>query len=128
MKLRIRGNSIRLRLSRAEVAQMTSAGTVVDRIDFGTSQLEYRVSGDSAADRPSARFDGAAVDVRLPEAAVARWAGSDAEVSIEGTQAIDGDAEGLRILVEKDFACLKPREGEDDSDMFAHPEAGQLQC
>ena len=32
-----------------------------------------------------------------------------------------GKSEDLQILVEKDFACLAPREGEDDSDAFAHP-------
>jgi hypothetical protein len=31
----------------------------------------------------------------------------------------------LGILVEKDFACLAPREGEDESDMYPHPEAKQ---
>ncbi len=35
----------------------------------------------------------------------------------------DGDA--LKILVEKDSACLTPREGEDESDMFLHPLDGQ---
>jgi hypothetical protein len=32
------------------------------------------------------------------------------------------DAE-LRIVVEKDFACLTAREGEDESDNFANPNA-----
>jgi len=27
----------------------------------------------------------------------------------------------LRIIVEKDFACLAPRSDEDESDNFAHP-------
>jgi hypothetical protein len=30
----------------------------------------------------------------------------------------------LRITLEKDFACLAPREGEDESDNFPHPQAG----
>ena len=42
----------------------------------------------------------------------------------EGEQQHDnGDV--LSILVEKDFACLAPREGEDESDMFPHPGAEQ---
>ncbi len=31
----------------------------------------------------------------------------------------------LTLLLEKDFACLVEREGEDESDMFPHPHAGQ---
>lgn len=27
----------------------------------------------------------------------------------------------LRILIEKDFSCLEPRDGEEDTDTFAHP-------
>ena len=62
------------------------------------------------------------VTVRLPETAVRAWASSD-QVSIEGElQHTNGDK--LTILVEKDFACLAPREGEDESDMFPHPAAG----
>jgi hypothetical protein len=34
----------------------------------------------------------------------------------------------LRILVEKDFACLAPREGEDESDMFPNPLSGKETC
>jgi hypothetical protein len=34
----------------------------------------------------------------------------------------------LKILVEKDFACLAPREGEDESDMFPHPKAATDGC
>ena len=38
MKLRIRGNSIRLRLSRTEVAQFAGNGNVEDTVEFGSSQ------------------------------------------------------------------------------------------
>ena len=32
------------------------------------------------------------------------------------------------ILVEKDFQCLAPREGEDESDMFPHPDGDSTTC
>ena len=38
-----------------------------------------------------------------------------------GEQVLD-DGSTLKVLVEKDFACLTERE-EDESDMFPHPEA-----
>jgi hypothetical protein len=34
----------------------------------------------------------------------------------------------LNILVEKDFACLAPRAGEDERDMYPHPNADEAQC
>ena len=55
-----------------------------------------------------------------------QWADSE-QVSIEAVQTIDDGSE-LKILVEKDFACLTPREGEDESDLFPHPEEGEANC
>ena len=49
------------------------------------------------------------------------WATTE-QVSVECEQVLD-DGDKLGILVEKDFACLAPREGEDESDMYAHPNA-----
>ena len=66
------------------------------------------------------------VTVRLPESSVRAWANSE-QVSISGEQQ-HNNGEKLVILVEKDFACLTPREGEDESDMFPHPQAGEVEC
>ena len=49
------------------------------------------------------------------------WALTE-QVSMEGEQFLD-DGGKLTILVEKDFTCLAPREGEDESDMFPNPQA-----
>jgi len=42
------------------------------------------------------------------------------EVSLQAEQPL-GDGENLKLLVEKDFRCLSPREGEDDADLFPNP-------
>jgi hypothetical protein len=57
---------------------------------------------------------------------VLAWASSE-QVSITGEQQ-HNNGDKLVILVEKDFACLAPREGEDESDMFPHPQAGEAEC
>jgi len=59
----------------------------------------------------------------LPEADVMRWAATE-QVSIAANETLD-DGDFLKILVEKDFACLAPREGEDESDMYPHPQDRQ---
>ena len=64
--------------------------------------------------------------MRIPETTVLAWATSE-QVSIEGEQVLD-DGETLSLLVEKDFVCLAPREDEDESDMYPHPEADEGGC
>jgi len=121
MKLRIRGDSIRIRVTQAELREIADSGRVRDTIRFGGGVgLSYALESDAAAREPRARYAKNLISVVLPAATVQRWAGSN-EVSIEGEQAL-GDGQTLRILVEKDFACLQPRSGEDDSDMFPNPE------
>ena len=123
MKLRIRDNSIRLRLERAEVDTLRDNGLVTSRTAFpGGREFGYVVESSPASVNPGAVLSDSTVTVRLPEATVLAWANSE-QVSISGEQRLaEGDV--LSILVEKDFACLAPREGEDESDMYPHPNAG----
>lgn len=115
MKLRLKGNSIRLRLAKAEVARFAEAGVVEERVEFGQAgpPLVYAVEAVPRED-VSTDFEGGRIRVLIPEDAASKWARSE-EVGIYGS------ANGLKISVEKDFACLKPREGEDESDMYPHP-------
>ncbi len=119
MKLRVRGNSIRLRLNRGEVAALGAGGRVEERVPFGPGvALAYVFE---AADVPAlvAHFDGARIVVQAPRGEVAAWAAGD-DVGMEHEGAVAPD-ETLRILVEKDFACLTGRPGEEDHDAFDNP-------
>lgn len=123
MKLRIRGDSIRLRLKRGEVAQIAEGKSIMEETHFPASVLTYRVdvSQDNAI---AAEYEDGNLVVSLPAAKVADWAKSD-EVSLMATQALAGGA-NLTLLVEKDFACLDPghgRDHEDDADTYPHPSA-----
>lgn len=121
MKLRIRDNSVRLRLTRGEVETLRSEGLVKARTGFpGGREFQYIVESSPACVNPGAFLSECVITVRLPEATVLKWANSE-QTSIQGEQPLDD--EPLSILVEKDFACLAPREGEDESDMFPHPAA-----
>ena len=127
VKLRVLDNSIRLRLTRPEVDQLGTAGIVSARVAFADdSRLEYTVESSPACVEPVASFSGGSLLVRLPETLVADWSGGE-QVSIESEQALT-EGGWLRILVEKDFACLSPREGEDESEMFPHPLSGEASC
>ncbi len=127
MKIRIRDNSIRLRLTRGEVDVMHREGRVVSTTGFPDGhQFTYALESSPASVAPAASCRGSEIRVRLPETAVLAWATTE-QVSIEGLQQLD-DGQQLKILVEKDFACLAPRDGEDESDMFAHPDADSAAC
>lgn len=119
MKLRIRGNSVRLRLTQSEVETFGEKGVVSETVKFGDSAEEnfgYELRR-SPNDEHSAAFESGVIRIFAGKSAVEKWVNSD-EVGIEGT------AGKLSILIEKDFECLKPRPGEDESDNFPNPNLG----
>ncbi len=116
MKLRIRGDSIRLRLTRQEVVALGESGEVAERTHFADGIfLEYRLRSDSESNACVAVFHDNVLTVSVAAELAARWVHSE-EVAV-GCE----DSGPLRILIEKDFACLSERQGEDDSDAFPHP-------
>ena len=121
MKLRIRGNSIRFRLSQTEMVQLVENGAVGDSVEFGPdARLTYRVDA-RPVESLQADFTAQGIQVTIPTAMVQRWAEPE-EVAIRGEQTLAGDA-SLSILLEKDFVCLTPRDGEEDADSFPNPAA-----
>ena len=127
MKLRIRDNSIRLRLTRPEVERANSDGLVKGQVQFaGSNSFAYILESSPATVKPEAHISNNVLTVRIPQLDVKRWAESD-QVSISSEQDVNDGAQ-LKILVEKDFACLAPREGEDETDMFPHPDADSQSC
>ena len=126
MKLRIRGNSIRLRLTKSDIALFAAAGTVEERVEFGFAKpaLCYRLERIPDEDTTRARFEDACLSISIPAADADNWIESE-QVGIEATQPIDNE-KVLRILVEKNFACLAERVNEDDSDAFTNPRATNI--
>ena len=127
MKLRIRDNSVRLRLTRGEVDAVQETGVIRSQTGFpGGREFRYCVESSPASVNPAAFFSDNEITIRLPETMVLAWATTD-QVSMQGEQVLD-DGSKLQILVEKDFACLAPRDDEVESDMFPHPDADGSQC
>lgn len=123
MKLRIRGDSLRLRLKRGEVDQIAAAGSVTEETHFPGTRLSYRLDVSDSGELRAEFADGDLV-VTVPASRARDWAASD-DVSLMATQELGG-GRSLAILIEKDFACLAPGHGRqhgDDADSFPHPEA-----
>jgi hypothetical protein len=110
-----------------EVDALQTEGLVQARTGFpGGRVFSYAVESSPATVTLAAFFSDNKVSIRIPETTVLAWATSE-QVSIAGEQLLD-DGEVLQVLVEKDFACLAPREGEDEKDMYPHPQAGTESC
>ena len=128
MKLRIRGNSIRLRLKQGEVAQVAAGESIVEETHFPGSVLTCRLDVSETNDI-EANFSDGNLGISLPASQVLGWATTD-EVSLTATQDLPGGAT-LNLLIEKDFSCLEPghgRDHEDDADSFPHPSATKGAC
>jgi hypothetical protein len=123
MKIRIQGNTIRLRLSQGEVNALNEVGQVEESIQFGaTPQETLRYTLQKADVREmGVSYAGHEMKVFVPAGLVCAWAETD-QVGLEQEMNL-GEGKSLRILVEKDFKCLTPRQGEDENDNFPNPKA-----
>jgi hypothetical protein len=121
MKLRIKGPTLRLRLTQGEMRALQDAGEVEDEVPFAPGvSLVYRLKRDASAREITASFRDGVVEVLIPEGKAREWCLTSL-VTLAHEQSLPHGA--LRITLEKDFACLAAREGEDESDNFPHPDA-----
>jgi hypothetical protein len=122
MKLRIKGDSLRLRIAPSELLRLMEAGRIEETVHFGleadarlTYALEVGGGGELAV-----RHQGTRVAVVLPEAIARAWAQGN-DVGVYGSFAVSGGL--LEIAVEKDWACLDKSDPE-NADTFPNPNEG----
>ena len=121
MKLRIKGNSIRLRVSPSDLTELAENGKIESAIHFADSPAamwSYSIAQQSAPAGPSIEFASNGVTVSVAADQLKRWANSE-DVGIFFSQNI-GSQGTLDVLLEKDFACLD-RSEEENSDTFPNP-------
>lgn len=115
MKLRILGDSLRLRLSKSDVTTFAQTGRVEEVTHFGgEARMTYALEHAESIEALQAAFDGSEITVRMPSSMARGWADTD-EITLQGAH------DGLSLLIEKDFKCAIPRPGEEDYDGFEHP-------
>ena len=119
MKLRIKGNSIRLRLLRSEVDKFAADRKIWEDVGFGASTLRYSLQMSPEAKSIEARFGNNEIEVLIPEAAAQAWA-TNGDVGFEAEQRI-GNTETLAIVIEKDFVCIDRPDDPDRDDAFPNP-------
>jgi len=122
MKLRIKGNSIRLRLLRSEVERLAAAGVISEEVRFGlgTHQaLLYSVAASPSVEAVTVQYSDDQILVLLPESLALKWTSGN-DVGIEASMDIGGDST-LAVLIEKDFECVDRPDDPDRADAFPNP-------
>ncbi|GIV62251.1 MAG: hypothetical protein KatS3mg044_1117 [Rhodothermaceae bacterium] len=108
MKLRIQGNSLRLRLAASEVEALRTGGRVEETMRLGPDRLfRYILTTEAEASSFAVRFDGRTLMVILPAAEASGWIETD-RVGLEAAIPV-GAGEVLRVLVERDLPCRHGR-------------------
>jgi hypothetical protein len=124
MKLRIKGDSLRVRVSRSEVGRLLAGDCLEDTIHFApeaSAKFTYALQQEASVSRPSVQYGADKVTILIPADQANEWGVSD-QVGIAEDINL-GDVGTLALLIEKDFACLD-RSEEDNEDTFRNPNVG----
>jgi hypothetical protein len=116
MKIRIKGNILRLRISKSELDRFHATGLLQETTDFGSSTLTYELRKDANKTNLEAGFSHNTISVWMPQSWVNEWIETERVGFANKTRPDDS----LYILVEKDFKCLDETH-EDQSDNFDNP-------
>jgi hypothetical protein len=124
MKLRIKGNSLRLRVSRSEIARLLAGDCLEETIHFvpePSAKLTYALHKDPSVNEPTVQYAANRVMILISPDQANAW-GMTNQVGIAEDISL-GELGTLALLIEKDFACLD-RSDEDNEDAFPNPNAG----
>lgn len=122
MKIRIKGNSIRFRLTQSEVKQLSETGSVQESTEFGDTMFQYRVQLMKGIEQLQATYSKNQILLLVPEVDGKTWFQNETVGFEHGMPLPKG--EKLHLLLEKDFTCLE-NTVEDQSDNYPNP---KLQC
>jgi len=121
MKLRMKGNSLRLRVTPAEVKQLLRDGAIREHLQLTPDPRErftYAISSSLSEATTTVTYHSGNITVSVPNAQLTYWAcGEDVGVYADLTL---GDGRALSVAIEKDFACLDRSDAENE-DTFPNP-------
>ena len=105
MKLRIEDNSLRLRLSEAEVQQFAEAGRVAAVLPFGPTDAERLTYALERVETEEFRvtYGAGALTVKVPATLATHWTSTD-QNGFSATLSLSED-QSLKVLIEKDLDC-----------------------
>src|SRR5258706_714397 len=98
MKLRINGNSIRLRLSKPEVEKLSVDAYLEEHTSFGSNTFVYALQSKDSGKELFAEFVDGKITVFISRVLIKDWAVNDV-IGFNATMRVN-DAESLHILLE----------------------------
>lgn len=125
MKLRIKGNSLRLRVTPSEMKRLLDSGRIEESIRFapGTEgRLTYGLEHTPQTEAMTLRYAPGEVMVLVSSAAAQLWADGQ-DVGLYG-ECANGDG-ALSLAIEKDYSCLDKTDAE-NVDTFPNPNLGSV--
>ena len=123
MKIRIRGNTIRFRLTRSEVEAVANRGYLSEKTEFNTGSFTYAVKVAKGINSLNADFKSDTITLYLPAACATEW-GTTGRVGFEENIKLNNGS-NLLVLIEKDFVCMD-ESTEDQSDNYPNPAANKF--
>lgn len=118
MKIRIKGPSVRIRLTKTEVHTLVHKGYLEDYTPFPVNAFVYALQRTPTGDALTATFEHNKMTLFIPQPMIANW-DTDAVITHENDMALN-ETENLHLMLEKDFVCLDNTD-EDQSDNYANP-------
>ncbi len=120
MKIRIKGASLRLRLSRPEVEGLLRSGEITEMTPFPGGSLRYTLRRSQEGGSIDASFLDGTITVLVPAPLTTGW-DTDDRVGFEAHVPLE-DGGSLFVLIEKDFQCLD-NTTEDQSQNYPNPKS-----
>lgn len=118
MKIRIRENSVRFRLTKSEVKRLCEGGMVLEKTEFNDSHFSYAVKASTKYDNLNASFNDKTIVLYIPDVLLKNWHINDT-VGFYHTQSLNAGG-SLALTLEKDFVCMD-QTTEDQSDNYPNP-------
>ena len=118
MKLRIKGNSLRIRLTRTEVEKFVNTGYLEEQTSFLENKFTYALQSMNDINEMAASFGQNKISIFVPANLLVDWPQNDV-IGFNSNMPLT-TTDSLYILIEKDFICLDETT-EDQSDNYENP-------
>ncbi|UII81166.1 hypothetical protein [Flagellimonas sp. CMM7] len=118
MKIRIKGDSVRFRLTKTEVETFCREGHYGEQTNFNSTTFNYELHAKEGIEALEADFHDNTVTLFLPKKEADKWM-DETRVGYENNMTLK-NGKTLYLLLEKDFICLDETI-EDQSDNYPNP-------
>ena len=125
MKLRLKGSTLRLRVTRSELVRLQAGQRIEETVLFPNSSdasLRYTLEVGSHSQPVQVAMLSYQIVVSISEDQLTSWSGEH-QVGIYASLPVSEET-NLEVAIEKDFACLDLSD-RDNQDTFANPMAGK---